>query len=86
MVLDIDPFHRGDFIRQSGARCAVVPATSSYARRRWRKKSPGPKGGATRPAGALRRLPDVAHRAARRACPAGQLAAMKGVNIKDHWY
>ncbi len=38
------------------------------------------------PPGALRRLPDVPHRAARRACPAGPLAPMKGVNIKDLWY
>ncbi len=54
-VTDIDPFHRsglrGDFYRQSGARRAVVPAASSDARRRWRHKSPGPEGGATRPDG-----------------------------------
>ncbi len=33
-----------------------------------------------------RRLPDVPHRAARRACPADPLAPMKEVNIKDLWY
>ena len=25
-VVDIDPFHRGDFCRQSGARCGACPA------------------------------------------------------------
>ncbi len=38
------------------------------------------------PPGALRRLPHVPHRAARRASPAGPFAAMKWVNIKDGWY
>ncbi len=38
------------------------------------------------PPGALRRLPDVPHRAARRACPGGPMCPMKRVNIKDRWY
>ena len=55
-VVDIDLFHRGDFCRQSGARCAAVPDTASDARRRWRQKSPGPSGGAHRPAGCVAAL------------------------------
>jgi len=31
-------------------------------------------------------LPDAPHRAARRACPEAQFAAMKPVNIKILWY
>ena len=95
-VLNIDPFPRGDFCRQSGARCAAVPDTASDARRRWRQKAPGPYGWgkSARPGaqGAIgRRLPaiwdsGVPHRAARRACPAGRFAAMKRVNINDLWF
>ena len=46
-LLDIDPFHRGAFCRQSGARCAAVRDTASDARRRWRQKAPGPLGWGT---------------------------------------
>ncbi len=87
-VLNIDPFHPSglwaDLCRQSGARRAAMRATSSDARRRWRQQTPGPEGGANRPAGgvaALARCP-----ASRRACPAGRLATMKGVDIKDLWF
>ncbi len=83
-VLDIDPFHRGDFCRQSGARCAAVPDTASGARAPLATKSARPsRVGQIGPPGALWRLPDVPHRAARHACPAGRFAAMKWVNIKE---
>ncbi len=70
-VVDIDPFHRGDFCRQSGARCVAVPDTASLRDAAGDKKRPALRVGHIGPPGALRRLPaiwesGVPHRAARR--------------------
>ncbi len=50
------------------------------------KKRPALRVGHIGTPGALRRLPDVPHRAARRACPGGPMCPMKWVNINDLWY
>ncbi len=76
-VLDIDPFHRSDFCRQSGARCAVVRALQATRDAAGGNKRPARRVGPISPPGTLRRLPDVPHRAAHRAYPAGRIAAMK---------
>ncbi len=67
--------------------CGPLQATRDAA---GGKKRPARRVGPLGPPGAQgafgRRLPDVAHRAAHRACPAGRVATMKGVNINDLWY
>ncbi len=73
-VLNIDPFHRGYFRRQSGVRCAAVRAPQATRDAAGDQKRPALRVGHIGPPGALRRLPDVPHRAARRACPADRCA------------
>ncbi len=68
-VTDNGAFHRDDFVRQLDARCAVVPGTTSSVQRGWRPKASGLSVGRIGAPGALRRLPDVPHRAAPRAYP-----------------
>ncbi len=79
MLSNIDPFHRGDFCRQAGARCAAVRAPQATRDAAGDKKRPALRVGHIGPPGALRCLPaiwesGVPHRAAHRACPAGRCA------------
>jgi len=60
---------------QLGARCAVVPGTTSSMQRDWRTKAPGLSVGRIDSPWALRRLPDALHRAAHRAYPGEPIRA-----------
>jgi hypothetical protein len=68
-VTDNDAFHRGDFGRQQGARCAVVRVQQSARNAAGGQKRPALRVGRIGAPGALRRLPDARHRAAHRAYP-----------------
>ncbi len=75
-VVDIDPFHRGDFCRQSGARCAAVRAPQATRDAAGDKKRPALAGGAHRPAGCV---------AALTRCPASRRAPrLPGEPIGHH--
>jgi len=58
-VLDNDAFHRGDFGRQQGARCAVVRVQQAVRNAAGGQKRPALRVGRIGAPGALRRLPDV---------------------------
>ncbi len=73
-LLDIDPFPRGHFGRLSGGGGAAVRAPQAPRDAVGDKKRPALRVGHIGPPAALRRLPDVPHRAARRACPADRCA------------
>ncbi len=94
-ALDIDPFHRGDFFRQSGARCAAVRAPQAARDAAGDKNRPalrvghiGPPGAPWRQWAALARHLGVGGPASRRAprLPGGPMCPMKRANIKDGWY
>ena len=68
-VGNTDPFHRDDFGRQLGARCAVVLAPQATRNAAGGQKRPALRVGRLGAPGALRRLPDAPHRAAHRAYP-----------------
>ena len=69
MFNNIGSFHRSDFCRQTGARCAVVPATSSNARRLWRRKALGLRWGKSARRVRCDARPMRPHRASHHACP-----------------
>jgi hypothetical protein len=85
-IADNDTFHRGDFGRQQGARCAVVRVQQAVRNAAGGQKRPALRVGRLGAPGALRRLPDASIALRNAPTRATGSAPMKCVIISDLRY